>query len=206
MYGNPGQLECLQTTGQSNLIAPAVCGPRANQPSRLQETTVKVTGETVPANELISVIKTSIRRAGVSSTADLQVTSVQLILKVIATSARGGGLNFRVPVLGMQLIVRGEITRQDTHTLDLTLTPPVQPPGHELRDGDVEDAIVDAITTIRSVIASATEGDDPWVLSSSTVDISFVITETGTISLGLEGELANEVTHTLRLGLISSPR
>ena len=29
----------------------------------------------------------------------------------------------------------------------------------------------------------------------------FAITETGTISLGVDGELANELTHTLRLGL-----
>ena len=165
---------------------------------------MKVTSSGVPADELIRVIKTSVKRAGVSPDADLHVVSVQLILKVIAASTLGGGLNFRVPVLGMQLSVGGRITRQDTHTLDLTLTPPDQPPGHELRDGDVEDAIVDAITTIRAVIVSATEGDDPWVLSAGTVDISFVVTETGTISLGVEGELANEITHTLRLGLTAS--
>lgn len=167
---------------------------------------MKVTGNSVPVNELIRVIKTSVKRADVSPTSDLQVASVQLILKVVATSALGSGLNFRVPVLGMQLSVGGKITRQDTHTLDLTLTPPVQPSGHKLRDGDVEDAIVDAISTIRAVITSATEGDDPWVLSSGTVDISFVVTEIGTISLGVEGELASEVTHTLRLGLTESPR
>jgi len=48
----------------------------------------------------------------------------------------------------------------------------------------------------------------PWgaaaALAASTVDISFVVTETGTISLGVEGELASEVTHTLRLGLIAT--
>jgi hypothetical protein len=165
---------------------------------------VKVTGNGVPVDELIRVIKTSVKRSGVSPAADLQVASVQLILKVIATSTLGGGLNFRVPVLGMQLSVGGKITRQDTHTLDLTLTPPAQPSGHELRDGEVEDAIVDAITTIRAVITSATEGDNPWVLSVGTVDISFVVTEIGTISLGVEGELANEITHTLRLGLTAN--
>lgn len=165
---------------------------------------MKVTGNGVPVDELIRVIKTSVKRSGVSPAADLQVASVQLILKVIATSTLGGGLNFRVPVLGMQLSVGGKITRQDTHTLDLTLTPPAQPSGHELRDGEVEDAIVDAITTIRAVITSATEGDNPWVLSVGTVDISFVVTEIGTISLGVEGELANEITHTLRLGLTAN--
>lgn len=165
---------------------------------------VKVAGDGVPVDELIRVIKASVKRAGVSSAADLQIASVQLILKVIAASTVGGGLNFRVPVLGMQLSVGGKITQQDTHTLDITLVPPAQPSSHELRDGDVEDAIVDAITTIRAVITSAAQGDDPWVLSTGTVDISFVVTETGTISLGVEGELAKEVTNTLRLGLTAS--
>jgi hypothetical protein len=54
-------------------------------------------------------------------------------------------------------------------------------------------------------VTKASEGDDPWILSASTIDISFAITETGTISLGVDGELANEVTQTLRLGLAPSP-
>ena len=60
---------------------------------------------------------------------------------------------------------------------------------------------MNAIATIRDVVTKAAEGDDPWVLSASTIDISFAITQTGTISLGVDGELANEVTQTLRLGL-----
>ena len=64
---------------------------------------------------------------------------------------------------------------------------------------------MNAIATIRDVMTKAAEGDDPWVLSASTIDISFAITQTGTISLGVDGELANELTHTLRLGLAPNP-
>ena len=64
---------------------------------------------------------------------------------------------------------------------------------------------MNAIATIRDVMTKAAEGDDPWVLSAGTIDISFAITQTGTISLGVDGELANELTHTLRLGLAPSP-
>ena len=64
---------------------------------------------------------------------------------------------------------------------------------------------MNAIATIRDVMTKAAEGDDPWVLSASTIDISFAITQTGTISLGVDGELANELTHTLRLGLTPAP-
>jgi hypothetical protein len=67
------------------------------------------------------------------------------------------------------------------------------------------EVLVNATRTIREVMASAAAGKDPWVLLESTIDISFAITETGTILLGAEGELANELTHTLRLGLGRGP-
>ena len=71
----------------------------------------------------------------------------------------------------------------------------------QVRGGEVQDVLVSAIATIRDVVTKAADGDDPWILSESTIDISFAITQTGTISLGVDGELANELTHTLRLGL-----
>jgi hypothetical protein len=67
-----------------------------------------------------------------------------------------------------------------------------------IRDREI---LVDAIATIRDVMTTAAEGDDPWILSASTIDISFASTQTGTITLGVNGELADELTHTLRLGL-----
>ena len=50
-------------------------------------------------------------------------------------------------------------------------------------------------------MAHAAAGDDPWDLSEGTVDISFGVTKAGSISVGADGELANEVTNTLRLRL-----
>jgi len=38
------------------------------------------------------------------------------------------------------------------------------------------------IATIRDVMTKAAEGDDPWILSAGTIDISFAITQTGTIT------------------------
>jgi hypothetical protein len=83
----------------------------------------------------------------------------------------------------------------------MTLKPPDQP-ARKVRGGNVEDALVDAIVTIRTAMAHASSGDDPWILSTGTVDISFGVTRTGSISLGANGELADEVTHTLRLRLM----
>lgn len=166
---------------------------------------MNVTDEGVPVTTLISVVKESIRQAGVSRTSqarDLQVTSVQLILDVVASKAVGGRLDFRVPFIGMKLSLGAKVTKKDTHTIDMTLVPPE---GRPTRGGDVEEVLVNAIATIRDVTTQAAWGDDPWVLSAGIIDISFAITQAGTISLGADGELANELTHTLRLALAPAP-
>src|SRR5271165_6795240 len=165
---------------------------------------MKVTDEGVPVDALISVVKDSIKRAGVSRTSqtrDLQVASVQLILEVVASKTVGGGLDFCVPFIGMKLSLGAKVSKKDTHTIDITLVPPEERATRQVRGGDVEDVLVNAIATIRDVVTKAAEGDDPWVLSASTIDIYFAITQTGTITLGVNGELANELTQTLRLGL-----
>ena len=169
---------------------------------------MKVTDQGVPVDTLIGVVKDSIKQAGVSRTSqtrDLQVASVQLILDVVASKAVGGGLDFRVPFIGMKLRVETKITKKDTHTIDITLVPPEDGDTRQVRGGEVEEILVNAIATIRDVVTRAAEGDDPWILSASTIDISFAITQTGSISLGADGELANELTHTLRLGLAPGP-
>jgi Trypsin-co-occurring domain 2 len=169
-----------------------------------EEDAMKVTDQGVPVDTLINVVKDSIKRAGVSRTSlarDLQVASVQLILEVVASRTVGGRLDFCVPFIGMKLSLGAKVTKRDTHTIDITLVPPQERATRQVRGGDVEDVLVNAIATIRDVMTKAAEGDDPWVMSASTIDISFGITQTGTITLGVNGELADELTQTLRLGL-----
>ena len=165
---------------------------------------MKITDEGVPLDALIEVIKASVKRGGISRTAkarDLQVASVRLILRAVASDAAGGHLDFRVPFIGMKLKLGTRVTKKDTHTIDITLVPP-DDAGRQVRDGEaVEEALVNAIEAIRSVTSKAAKGDDPWILSEGAVDISFAITQTGAISLGIDGELAHELTHTLRLQL-----
>lgn len=169
---------------------------------------MKVTDQGVPVDTLIRVVKDSIKRAGVSRTSqtrDLQVVSVKLILDVVASKTAGGGVDFRVPFIGMKLRVGAKVTKKDTHTIDITLVPPEERDTRQVRGGEVEDVLVNAIATIRDVVTKAAQGDDPWVLSTGTIDISFAITQTGTITLGVDGELVGEVTQTLRLGLAPGP-
>lgn len=166
-----------------------------------------VTKDGVPIEELIDTIKQAIKTASVSSTdldRDLQVRSVQLTLNAVAIRSLGGGLDFRIPFIGMPVKLGSKITKQDTHAIDISLIPPDLKGRPELRDSDIESVFVDAITTIRTAVASAATGDDPFILTQSSVNISFAITAEGTISLGVDGGLSNELTHKLTLGLVSA--
>ena len=169
---------------------------------------MKVTDQGVPVDTLIGVVKDSIKQAGVSRTSetrDMEVASVKLILDVVASKTAGGGLDFCVPFIGMKLRAGTKVTKKDTHTIDITLVPPKDQKTRQVRGGEVQDVLANAISTIRDVMTKAAEGDDPWLLSAGTIDLSFAVTQTGTISLGVDGELASEVTHTLRLGLAPVP-
>ena len=168
---------------------------------------MKVTDAGVPVEALITTVKDAVKRAGVSRSSgqgDLRVESVQLVLHALASKSAGGGVDFCIPFIGMRLRAGAKVTGQDTQTIDMTLKPPDKPT-RKVRGGSVEDALVDAIITIRTAMAHAAAGDDPWILSTGIVDISFGITKTGSISLGADGELANEVTQTLRLSLAPKP-
>jgi Trypsin-co-occurring domain 2 len=165
---------------------------------------MKVSSDGVPVDELVDAVKNAIVTASLSSAdtgRDLRVASIQLTLRVVATVSAGGGLEFRVPFLGMNLKVGGSVTRLDTHTIDITLVPPDLRTRHEIREQPIDTVLVQAIETIRRVVASAAGGDDPFVFKSGTVDLCFAVTEDGSITLGVNGELKKEVAQTLRISL-----
>jgi Trypsin-co-occurring domain 2 len=177
----------------------------SKHPTEIREQPVRVTEDGVPIQELIETIKQAIKTANVSSDdpdRDLRVGSVQLTLNAVATRSLGGGLDFRIPFIGMQVKLGSKLTKQDTHRIDISLVPPDLKGRPELRDGDLGSVFVDAINTIRAAVASAATGDDPFILTESSVNISFAVTAEGTISLGVDGGLTNELTHTLTLGLV----
>lgn len=168
---------------------------------------MRVTNAGVPVEEVITTVKEAMKRAGVSrssSHGDLRVESVQLVLRALASKTAGGELDFRIPFIGMKLRAGTKVTSRDTSTIDMTLKPPAQTT-RKVRGVNVEGALVDAITTIRAAMAYAAAGPDPWDLSSGIVDISFGVTKEGSISLGANGELNDEVTQTLRLRLTLDP-
>ncbi|PWR13264.1 hypothetical protein DKT68_01300 [Micromonospora acroterricola] len=161
----------------------------------------------VPVEELVSAVKRAVKKARISASdadRDLRVGSVQLILSAVVTTKLGGGLDFRVPVIGWKVKVGGSHSRQKTHTIDITLVAEDLEDRYELRDSAVEETLVEAITTIRAAVAAGTSGDDPLVLRTGTVELVFGVTDEGTISVGVEGELTDEITNTLRIELVGA--
>ncbi len=154
----------------------------------------------MPVDDLITAVKNAIQQANISVTnpgRDLAVTSVYLKLNTIATAKAGGGLDFRVPFVGLKVKVATSVAQQRTHMMELTLAP--QDTVIEIRGSQVDVILVEAIETVRAVMARAAEGDDPFTLDDSAMELSFGVSRDGSISLGVDGELADEITHTLRV-------
>jgi hypothetical protein len=164
---------------------------------------VKVTEDGVPVQDVIAAVKAAIKEANVSATdegRDLRVDSVKLVLHALATRTAGGGLNFTVPFIGMPVRLGGKVTKSDTHEIEISLVPPGQDTGHEVREA-LDLALVDAIETVRAVVARTADGDDPFALNDAKITLSFAVTADGDISIGIDGSMTNEVTHTLVLRL-----
>ena len=154
----------------------------------------------MPVDDLITAVKSAIQQANISVTnpdRDLAVTSVYLKLNTVATAKAGGGLDFRVPFIGLRVKVATSVTRQRTHMMELTLSP--EDTVIQTRGSQVDAMLVEAIETVRAVMARAAAGDDPFTLRDSAMELSFGVAQDGTISLGLDGELTDEITHTLRV-------
>lgn len=163
---------------------------------------MEVTDTGVAIDEVVDGVKNVIKVASISATdtgRDLRITSLQLVLNAVATITAGGGMDFRLPFLGMKFSIGGAVTRHDTHTIDITLVPPDLQ--HEVRDVAVETVLLDAIETIRTLVASAVVGDDPFLLKAGTVELCFAVTKNGSITLGFNGEFKDEITHTLRISV-----
>jgi hypothetical protein len=165
---------------------------------------VKVTADGVPVQDVIMAVKLAIKEANVSATdqgRDLRVGSVTLVLHALATRTAGGNLNFTIPFIGMPVRFGTKITKKDTHEIEVNLAPAGQGPAEEVREASLDLALVDSIETIRAVLATSADGDDPFILNDARITLSFAVTAEGEISIGIDGNMSNEVTHSLVLTL-----
>jgi Trypsin-co-occurring domain 2 len=166
---------------------------------------MKVTEDGVPVQDVIAAIKCAIKEANVSAAdedRDLKIGPVKLVLHALATRTMGGGLNFTIPFIGMPVKFGTKLTMRDTHEIEISLAPPKQAAGEEVREASLDLVLVDSIETIRAVVASAADGDDPFILNDAKITLSFAVTAEGDISIGAEGSMSDEVTHSLILTVV----
>ena len=166
---------------------------------------MRVTDGGIPVQDLIEAVKQAVKAANVSRTTDgrdLEIGSVRLTLHAVATRSYGGGLNFRIPLIGTEINLGGKLSRQDTHEIEISMVPPAPKERPELRDGNLSYALVEAIETIRAALFAAAGGEDPFVLKESKVTIVFGVTSEGDISIGVNGSLNDELTQSLALSLV----
>ena len=117
---------------------------------------MRVTDSGMPVQDLIEAVKQAIKAANVSRTTDgrdLQIGSVRLTLHAVAIRSYGGGLNFQIPLIGTEVKLGGKLSRQDTHEIEISMVPPAPEERPELRDGNLDDALVEAIETIRATLS-----------------------------------------------------
>jgi hypothetical protein len=149
---------------------------------------------------------TAVRRAAAEASIadaddgrDIRITGLELTLHAVARRDHGARLEFRIPVLGLPVTVGTKVTVHDTHQIKINLEPTA--PRHEVRGGEVEETLVQAIETIRAVVARGLGGQDSFTHRSSEVELAFGVTANGTVALIGTADLTDEITHTLKLTL-----
>jgi hypothetical protein len=130
----------------------------------------------------------------------MRITGLELTLHALARRDHGAKLEFRIPFLGMPVSFGSKVTTRDTHQIKINLAPAAY--AHEVRGGEeVEETLVQAIETIRAVLARGTGDGDAFEHRSSEVELTFAVTRDGSIALVGTADLTGEVTHTLKLTL-----
>ncbi|WP_436534891.1 trypco2 family protein [Actinoplanes sp. HUAS TT8] len=154
--------------------------------------------------EIIAAIKKAVKKANLSAAdlpRDLKITEVTVSTTAMARQTLGGGVELTVPFVGLKLGGNLERSWRSAQRVEITLVPPAPDEEIEVRGGNVEKALVEAISTVRAALSAAAGGEDPFVLKSSTVVLDFVVTDSGTIKIVGAGEAGDEETQTVTLKL-----
>jgi hypothetical protein len=164
---------------------------------------VRLDDDGLAVEDLVTAVRRAAAQAAISDAdagRDMRITALDLTLHALARRDLGARLEFRIPVLGMPVSFGAKLTTRDTHQIRISLVPAAY--SHEVRGGaEVEETLVQAIETIRAVVARGVGDGDAFEHRSSEVELSFAVTQDGSIALVGTADLTGEVTHTLKLTL-----
>jgi len=112
----------------------------------------------------------------------------------------GGKVDVRVPVIGAHLRIGGRRVRQRMHTVQVMLVP--EHYGRARHDhGAGDEELVMALRAIRDLMDPSGHGGHSWSVAGGTVQVSFAVTDEGSISVGLNSDRSDEHVHSLQLEL-----
>jgi hypothetical protein len=164
---------------------------------------VEVSSESVAIRNLVEVIKSSICEAQGAEEprpGELVVSSAELNLQVMMDTTVGGKVDVRVPVIGAHLRIGGRRIRHRMHTVHVVMVPEHYGRAqHDHGPGDQE--LVSALHAIKDLMEPGSPGGHSWSVATSTVQVSFAVTEEGSISVGLNSDRSDEHVHSLQLEL-----
>jgi hypothetical protein len=122
----------------------------------------------------------------------LKITKVELELRTVVQKSAGGGVSIRV------LEIDGDISRDETGTLSVTLVPAkgglqlMAPPSEEL---------IAAIVATAAASAEASQLPPRFDLTESTVTLDVGVTMSGKVQLFAHGAGSREKGHTMTITL-----
>ena len=164
---------------------------------------MEVTSESVAIRTLVEVVKSSIcevQGAAEPRAGELVAASATLTLHVMMDTTVGGKVDLRVPVIGAHLRIGGRRGRHRMHSVHVSLVPEHHGrTHHDHGTGDPE--LVMALRAIRDLLDGTGHGGHSWSVAGGTVQVSFAVTDEGSISVGLTGDRSDEHVHSLELEL-----
>jgi hypothetical protein len=168
---------------------------------------VEVSSESVAIRNLVEVIKASIcevQGAEEPRHGELVVSAAELNLHVMMDTTVGGKVEVRVPVIGARLRIGGRRIRHRMHTVHVMLVP--EHYGRARHDhGPGDDELVSALHAVKDLMDPTSAGGHSWSVAGGTVQVSFAVTEEGSISVGLNSDHSDEHVHSLQLELQPAP-
>jgi hypothetical protein len=152
--------------------------------------------------EVVRQIKEAInafQREAAAEGKGIEIKAVDLSLEAVALRDAGGQLKFTVPFVGLEVEIGGKLAKEQTQTINLTLFPTKQV--EEFSPPEIGPELLEGMRVIREAVRYAAEGEPRFDLREPKVELSFVVTKEGKVTLFVAGEMKDTITHKAKLTL-----
>ena len=155
----------------------------------------------VDVEQVIGEVKDAIRVAKLLDQGGgpgVDVTQVDLTLKVVTSISAGHEVKFKVPLIDLEFKFGASAGQQEAQTIAIAFTP-IEPETESARR--IKTQLVDGIVGVRRSLKHAMAGEVPLGLKSATVTLDFVYDVKGNVSLLVKGDAESKWANTVKLTL-----